>query len=193
MRLSKNATITLKVKMPSTEPTHAHTTNDHPMSLAMIVIIVIAALLLFLCVLVIIIWRLEKLCFTKTKYKVDEAKENVNEVNEEILFTQYAEVNKMNENNDGFNDDSIFGDEIEADEEEHEVNMDMNAENETLNDDGDDGKDNMYINHKAESDNDRVHQGVEYVDRTSSDDDEDDFIIETYVTDSVAGDNSHLF
>lgn len=178
--MSKNSTLNVKVTMkPEVAQPKA---DDNRFSLVLILVIIFGALFLILCVLIIVIWRLEKWCFTKTKYNVDEAKEKERE-NEEILFTQYAEVRKTFENNDGYNEDSVSDDEKEA-EEEHEVNMDISNEYENFEIEEENGRESETGNGNGNHDND--------TDQDNSDDNSD-VVIETYVTSSVEGDDPNLF
>jgi hypothetical protein len=61
------------------------------------------------------IWK--QLCFSKFKYKVDEATENVKETPDDVLFTQYAEVNRHHKKSDDQSDDDQMDENGNDDEE----------------------------------------------------------------------------
>ncbi|XP_071143296.1 uncharacterized protein [Mytilus edulis] len=92
MRYTTNVTVDVKIKVKNDETAGKNDDDSTGSNIIMIILPVLAAVIIV--VTIVLLWWRRQLCFAKSKYNVDEAKETVKETSDDILFTQYAEVNR---------------------------------------------------------------------------------------------------
>jgi flagellar basal body-associated protein FliL len=87
-------------------------------SILVIVLPIIGTIIVVIIIVIFVFsWNQKQLCFSKFKYKVDEATENVKETPDDVLFTQYAEVNRHHIKSDDQSDDDQMDENGDDDEE----------------------------------------------------------------------------
>ncbi|XP_076083191.1 uncharacterized protein LOC143054160 isoform X2 [Mytilus galloprovincialis] len=92
MRYTTNVTVDVKIKVKNYETAGKNDDDSTGSNIIMIILPVLAAVIIVITI--VLLWWRRQLCFAKSKYDVDEAKETVKETSDDILFTQYAEVNR---------------------------------------------------------------------------------------------------
>ena len=91
--------------------------SNKPSIIAIVLPVVGAILIVIILIIFVFSWNRKQLCFSKFKYKVDEATENVKETPDDVLFTQYAEVNRHHIKSDDHSDDDQMDENGDDDEE----------------------------------------------------------------------------
>lgn len=92
MRYTTNVTVDVKIKVKNDETAGKNKDDSTGSNIIMIILPVLAVVIIALTI--VLLWWRRQLCFAKPKYNVDEAKDTINETSYDILFTQYAEVNR---------------------------------------------------------------------------------------------------